>query len=429
MSRVAWAGAPGETVAGQRHVAARARPGGNVPVPLARGAVTAPAAGRAVGAVGAAIAADPAAAYDIACITSEFGLPHWTGEWRRLLADGGSPEKIYQTPEFFRFMADTRSAASDRFELYVVKHRALGRVVGMIPVRISTVPLCAQLGPVCLARMQPRVIRILGSVALLPDHPAVTQQLFAYLLRTFPDCAAISMQAFPHERAAHLHGDRRHAAAIVHGWRACHTIPLPAAWPDYLAKMSAKQRYNLARQYRLLERVTGPLELQRIDRSVNVKELIAAMDALSVDGALIEGGAARDYRVLAANRLLLAYVLKSGDDIVAVILGSRYGDTWHVHQIRYAPRYRYLSAGAVAMHAALEDVITHFAFATADLGFGKPRYRYASTHALQTRAHVLVTRARSLAAVAIAGWVAYDNAHAAAVDWARSLMRRFGRSS
>lgn len=384
--------------------------------------LTAPA-GAARAGTGVEPAADAASAFDIACITGEFGLGHWTGEWRRLLSASASPEKIYQTPEFFRFLVDSSSSTSDRFELFVIKHRAQDKVVGMVPVRISSTPLDIKAGSLTLATYHPRIVRILGSVPLMPDHPALMQTLFAYLLRAFPACAAVSMQAFPLDMQAHLADAGQHHTFILHGWRDCHTIPLPDAWPAYLARMSAKKRYNLSRQERLLERAAGPLQLQRIDRSTEVRALVDSVAVLAPDAAL-EPVRARDYRVLAANRLLLSYVLRSGDDVIAVIAGTRYGDTWHVHQILYAPRYRHLSAGAVALHAALEDVVTHFAFTSADLGYGTPRHRFASTNVLKTRAHVLVARDRGWQRLVLACFIRYNACHAACVRFLKPLAQR-----
>ena len=308
--RVAWAGPAGQNTGAQRHVAARVR--------VRDEALRLPAPG-----VDHARAAPPAdSAFDITCITGEFGLPHWNGEWRRLLLSSQSPEKIYQTPEFFRFLSDSQTTTSDRFELYVVKDRAEDRVVGMVPVRISSVALDFQVAGLTVLSFQPRIIRLLGSVPLMPDNAALLHQLFAHLLRAFPGCAAVSMQALPIEMEHHLGSDRRHVPFVVHGWRACHTIPLPDNLPAYMGKMSAKKRYNLGRQYRLLEQAAGPLTLQRIDRSVHVKDLVDGMAALTPGGAQAFMGT-RDYRVLAANRLLLSYVLRSAGEVVAVIAGSR----------------------------------------------------------------------------------------------------------
>jgi len=360
-----------------------------------------------------AAATDIASRYDISCITPQFDTPAWTGIWRRLLATSASPEKIYQTPEFFRFLTDTRAAGSDRFELFAIRDRVDAKVVGIVPVRLSNMTLDAKLGNVALMRCQRRIVRILGSVPLTPADPALQQQLFAYLLAAFPDCAAVSMQAFPVELLPLL-GSAHQRPHVVHGWRACHTIPLPATPALYLSRLSSKKRYNLARQYRLLEQATGPLELIRIDRSADVKDLVAAIGALSADGS---GGSisARDYRVLAANRLLLSYVLKSGDDVVAVIAGSRYGDTWHVHQIHYAKQYRHLSAGAVAMHTALQNVIADFAFTWADFGFGEPRHNFASTHLLKQRGHVLIVRNAAATRLLFGMFIRYGDWHAAVV--------------
>jgi hypothetical protein len=366
-------------------------------------------------------APDAASAYEIVCVTDDAGQGQWTGEWRRLLAASLSPEKIYQTPEFFRFLHDTQSSSSDQFALYVIKHRVQGNVVGIVPVRISSTPLALKLGSLTIAGWHPRIVRILGSVPLMPEHPALMQALFAYLLDAFPGCAAVSMQAFPAERQALLADAGE--AFILHGWRDCHTIPLPADWPAYLAQVSAKKRYNLGRQYRLLEQATGPLALQRVDRSTEVRMLVDSLNVLA-PGAGEEAVRARDYRVLAANRLLLSYVLRSAGEVVAVIAGTRYGDTWHIHQILYAPRYRHLSAGAVALHAALEDVITHFAFTAADLGYGAPRHRFASTNVLKQRAHLLVARDRGWQRLLLSAFIRYDTCHAACVRFFKPLLHR-----
>jgi hypothetical protein len=363
--------------------------------------------------------------YQISCITQEFDTPHWTGTWRRLLALSQSHEKIYQTPEFFRFLSDSRTGESDQFELFAIFDHCLKKVVGMVPVRISTLALDARAGKVPLARVRKRIIRILGSVPLMPDEPALLHHLFGHLLAAFPRCGAVSMQAFPSEMQARLGGDRRHRPVILHGWRACHTIPLPETVQDYMAKLSGKKRYNLTRQYRLLEEATGPLELKRIDRSGDVKDLVEGVAALSAGSGSGRAKTPRDYRVLAANRLLLSYVLKSGDDVIAVISGSRYGDTWHVHHIYYAERFRHLSAGAVAMHSALQNVIAEFAFTSADFGFGEPRQNFASTHALQERGHVLVTRRFSAARLVFAAFVRYDNWHAHCVRVLRPMAQRW----
>jgi CelD/BcsL family acetyltransferase involved in cellulose biosynthesis len=409
-SRVALAGPGWDGNSGQRNVAARLR----VHEGTLRTPATTPITGhyppQDVGAGGGS-------AFAITCITAEFGLPRWTGEWRRLLTESRSPEKIYQTPEFFRFLVDSQTTASDQFELFVVRHRVQDKIVGIVPVRISTVAL-----DFSVATWQPRVVRLLGSVPLLPDDAALLHQLFAHLLRAFPECAAVSMQAFPRELQGLPGADRRHQPFVMHGWRACHTIPLPADLPSYMGKMSAKKRYNLGRQYRLLEQATGPLTLVRIDRSAAVKDLVEGVLALAPDGDRART-AARDYRVLAANRLLLSYVLRSRDEVVAVIAGSRYGDTWHVHQIMYAPHYRRLSAGTVALHTALQDVITSFAFTTADLGFGTPRDRFASTHVLQARAHVLVGRRGAWSALLLGAFVRLDAVRTACAGKIKPLIR------
>lgn len=366
-------------------------------------------------------------AWEISCITEEFGLPHWTGEWRRLLLASRSPEKIYQTPEFFRFLYDSQTNTSDRFELFAIRDRAQDKVVGMVPVRISSVSLDFQLGGMTFLAFAPRIIRLLGSVPLAPDDGVLLHQLYAHLLRCFPACAAVSMQALPIELDAHLRLEARHVPFVVHGWRPCHTVPLPEDLAAYMGKMNGKKRYNLARQHRLLEEATGPLELTRIDRSPQVRELVDGVAALTPADVPVYMGA-RDYRVLAANRLLLSYVLRTAGEVVAVITGSRYGDTWHIHQILYARTYQHLSAGSVALHAAMQDVITHFAFTSADFGFGTPRHQFTSTHELKTRAHVLVARRGAWSTLMLHAYMRADAFNTACARVIKPLVRHLARS-
>ncbi|WP_332877862.1 GNAT family N-acetyltransferase [Massilia sp. S19_KUP03_FR1] len=366
---------------------------------------------------GLAADADVDSDFEITCITAQSGLPEWRGAWRRLLADSLSPEKIYQTPEFFRFLVDTRTAGADQFELFLITQRGQDKVVGIVPVRIVTIAL--EFGVVA---WQARVVRILGSVPLMPAAAALLHQLCAHLLRTFPACAAVSMPAFPSEMQAPLYGDRRHRALLLHGWRACHTIALPDDWPAYLGQLSASKRHKLERQYRLLEQASGPLQLERVDRSVAVKALVEGVRALAP-----HGDPARDYRVLAANRLLLSYVLRSDDEVIAVIVGSRYGDTWHVQQILSAPAWRHLAPGAVVLHAALQDVITHFALTSADLGFARPGHQFGATHTLHTRAHVLIARRGGWRTSLLGAFVRFDGARAACASRIKPFMRRLLR--
>jgi hypothetical protein len=412
LPRLAWAGPARQNSGAQRDVAERFRVREEKIHTAKQPALRIP---RAVAPAGQA--------WDITCITEEFGLPHWTGEWRRLLLTSRSPEKIYQTPEFFRFLYDSQTSSSDRFELFAIRDRSLDRIVGMVPVRISRVTFDFQVGGLTLLAYAPCIVRLLGSVALAPDDAALLHQLYAHLLRSFPGCAAVSMQALPVEAAVDLDRERRHVPFVVHGWRPCHTVPLPEDLPAYLAKLSGKKRYNLNRQYRVLEAATGPLTLVRIDRSTQVRELVDGIAALT-PGDLRSNMGARDYRVLAANRLLLSYVLRSAGEVVAVVTGSRYGDTWHVHQILYAQAYRHLSAGSIAMHAALQDVIAHFAFTSADFGFGTPRHQFASTHALKTRAHVLVARRGAFSTLMLRAYVRVDAFNAACARVLKPLARR-----
>lgn len=343
------------------------------------------------------------------CITHESGLAPNIAEWQALLAQGHSCEKIYQSPEFFQYLMESHCQGADRFELFLVEDDA-GHLLGIVPVRFSSISLHFKIGSMVLYTHRVPVIRLLGSLPLLGHHDALRNTVICQLLDRFPGQAGVLMQAYPAREKNRLHGSPALKFFAIHGWRACHTIPLPCDFASYLQKISAKRRYNMAREIRLLQKELGTLCLTRIAGPADVPGLFACLDELSA----ASGGAHPnqiDYTIFASNNIALSYTLRAGDDVVGAILGSRYGDTWHVHRIHFAQKYRYLSAGSVTMHLAIEDIMRHFTFTHIDFGFGTPKHPFASTHVVKERATILASRTRRLSNMVLTMFVACDQLH------------------
>jgi hypothetical protein len=354
--------------------------------------------------------------YRLCCITKNYQHSRCINQWRKLLAESRSCEKIYQSPEFFNYLVASQHCRSDRFELFSVDDEKEG-IVGILPLRMSFTNLDVRVGSFVIYSYRVSVIRLLGSFPMLKERDALLNEIMYDLLGRFPDQGAIMLQSCPIEEKEILRPNSMVNFSVLYGWRTCHTIPVPDQFEAYLQQLSAKKRYNTSREIRLLKKAVGELCLKRIDGPSDVAELFDCLTVIAPGpkpGTLDEN----DYTVFAENNICLSYTLSGGGEWIAAVIGSRFGETWHVHRIHFSPKYRQLSAGSVAMHLAIKDVIQNFNFTKIDFGFGTPTYKFASTHVLKKRATILVTRRYSRLNLMISLFVAYDKFHSRLAGWA-----------
>src|SRR5262249_54783247 len=140
-------------------------------------------------------------------------------------------------------------------------------LAGVVPLRVARWRLSFGLAGHVLGESALRAVVVLGSQPLIPCDPALHDRLFITIGDTFPDCDAIGMDSVASGSFVwrHCHGSKairdHYLVHVPYGKQTCHTIPLPATFEEYLAKLSAKKRYNLKRQVRLLQTVAkGALE-------------------------------------------------------------------------------------------------------------------------------------------------------------------------
>jgi hypothetical protein len=286
--------------------------------------------------------------------------------------------------------------------LFVVRRRIDGMVVGILPVRLRELQLEFRAGPLGSLRQRLQTVQLLGSVPMLADEPGLFDWACRRILAHFPSVAALSMQAVPQELFGRFAGQHRLGTCVVDGWRECHTIPVPTSFDAYLQKFSAKKRYNLGRQVKLLVKEAGTLEVTRIERPGQVAALMAAVAALAPARELATFPEHSRFEGLAAHGLLLSYVVKCGGEHVGAVVATNGGAKWHVHNIFSASTFHHLSAGTSTLHLALEDVMNHFSFSEADFGYGTPNRDFRSTHILKRRGHVLLYRPGGSTAVVLA---------------------------
>lgn len=316
--------------------------------------------------------------------------------WRTFLSQGGSPEKLYQSPQFFRYALSEEQEDAKSLMLYVVRRKTDQACIGIIPTRKIDRDLAFAFGPVKFFTRKLRALQIMGSVPLLDrSASALPGYVFNHLLNAHPDCQVLSMQAVPADEVSALEALPQVSAYVQNGLRDCHTVPLPQDFTTYLQKFSSKKRYNLSRQVRLLGEQAGEVQLCRIEAASQVPMLIEAMRAVLPPHQSKEFARQTRLEQLAEHGILHSYVVRCGSEDVGFVFATRSDEVWHVHKIAALAKYQGISAGTSTVHLALEDVITHFSLNHADFGYGTPNQEFRATHVQKARAFVLLCRSRS----------------------------------
>lgn len=320
--------------------------------------------------------------------------------WRALLAASNGPEKIYQSPEFFRHLLDMQAGPEGACELFIARRHSDHVIVGVIPVRVIRRELDFRFGPKSLFKRPVRVLQILGSLPLLdPAEEGLHEFVMRQLIARYAHCHAAYMQAVPQEAGASWDGMAGLSTYVLNGWRDCHTQPLPETVDAYLQKFSAKKRYNLSRQVRLLEKEAGALQVLRIERPEQVGMMLDAIETVAPERTSKRQDQQALMENMARHGMLLSYVIRCGEEDVAVVHGVQSNGIWHIYNIVAKQAYMHLSVGTSATHLAMQDVLANFSLTDADFHYGTPNAEFRSTHVMKTRGHVMLFRSRSLASL------------------------------
>ncbi|MGB9109791.1 MAG: GNAT family N-acetyltransferase [Telluria sp.] len=334
--------------------------------------------------------------FEFVVATADYDRSDIQAAWARLLEVRQGAETLYQLPGFFRYLKETQHPLDAGSDLYLVRRQGDGRIVGIVPGRRTSQKLVFRIGNRPVYEHAVPLYQVLGSVPLLdPAEEGLAEFIFKSLLETHPESRALLMQAVPEELGDSMRADGL-SCHVVNGWRDCHTVPLPDTVDAYLQKLSAKKRYNLSRQVRLLAKAAGEVSLVRIERPDQVAALLEGMQALPSARELATPKSQAKYESMARHGLLHAYLLQCESQTVALVLGSRSNDVWHVHKICCKEEYLALSAGTSIIHLALQDTIEHFDFASADFGYGTPNQDFRSTHVLQRRGKLMMCQRNGL---------------------------------
>jgi hypothetical protein len=320
--------------------------------------------------------------------------------WEALLRTSGNVNAMYQSPQWCECLDAAKS--SRRLELAVLRNSE-GVLVGINPLSVEDHSLHYGLGGLTLARTDLQAVFVMGGQPLLPNDASVLDDFFGALASRFPDCQAIALSAVPIDSFLwrYLHGSRVvQQEFFFHcpdGPEWCHTCALADSFDAYLSQFSAKKRYNLKRQVKILrKRGGGKLELQRVTSRTDIPNFRSAVAAISPcdwsgteqeNSNLLAGLAER-----ADRGLLRCYTLKCGEQFVAWLRGYEYGTIYHIERTRYNRRFGKFSPGTVLLYLVVEDLIRARGPRLINFGYGAPVYRHQSCNATRPFARVLLLR-------------------------------------
>lgn len=249
---------------------------------------------------------------------------------------------------------------------------------------------------------------VLSGLPLLPDDPAVLDNLFDWMADFLPGVDGISLSGVEVGSSLwqYLHSSRvlreRYLLHVVEGVRPNHVLPLPRTFDEYLAHYNAKKRHNLRRQIRMLrERGAGRLELRRVDSPDGVQFLLDAEAQMVPNPQRFSGlgGKQADHLWslhsvvdIAERGFLRSYVLTCGDVPISLIKGLQYGGTYSVLQTLYRKDYAAVSPGAAILYLVVEDLLKHRSAQIIDFGFGEPNGKHHISNAKLEMACVLLMR-------------------------------------
>ena len=318
----------------------------------------------------------------------------WSGaelrrDWQRLIEQRSHVTMVYQTPGWFDHVMSQH--LEGQFTMAVTRDRA-GRVSGIAPIRVSRESLDFHVAGITLGRIPMCKAHFVGGLPLLPNGRSAFENLAVAISTNHPEVDGIGLSCVEVGSSLwhHLHFSKalreRYLLLVVEGIRPYHILPLPRTFDEYLDQHSAKKRYNLKRQVRILrEHGGGRIELRRIDSPERAQDLVDIKAQMTSSPRSLLGIVPRQpvdtwsrHKVvdLAVRGFLRSYVLFCGEEPVSLIEGVQHEKTYFALHTLYRPDYAPFSPGACLLYLLVEDLLTHRPAEVIEFGFGEPSQRH-----------------------------------------------------
>ena len=307
------------------------------------------------------------------------------------------------------------------------------RIVGLAPVEVGPYALPFSLLDRLLWRIRLRAAKVLGSLPMLPDDPGAYDCFLRGLFRemgdidcVYMDCVAVDSFA---SRILQEGGrpDGEFAVYSPSGKRRWHWITLAGSFDQYLKGMSSKSRKNLRRIAEGLgsDSAENP-RIRRIDTETQVDEFL--------DRALIVSRNSWQHRILgprirkdpeevhrmrhlARLGILRSYLLESGDQPCAFIVGYQFRGIFHYAEIGFDQAFARLSPGSILLYQAIKDLHDVNPPKIVNFGMGDATYKSRFGNTSCEDATMLVLRRTPRLRLAIAAHAGFRSAVGLGKKW------------
>jgi hypothetical protein len=170
------------------------------------------------------------------------------------------------------------------------------------------------------------------------------------------------------------------------------TITLEPSYDQFLARYSSKKRYNLRRQFRLLEtKAGGGIALRRCESTADVPAFFEAYRELYESGNRIQYGTRRwkmapelrsEMELTSRHGLMLGYLLMAKERPVSCAYGWRLGKVYMLIRTIFDPEYEDVSPGTALLQLMIEDLIKEKRTTLINLGYGHPDAEFRATNVI-----------------------------------------------
>jgi CelD/BcsL family acetyltransferase involved in cellulose biosynthesis len=156
------------------------------------------------------------------------------------------------------------------------------------------------------------------------------------------------------------------------------------SFDDYLGGMGGKSRNTLRRKVRQLEKRKDGVEIRRVHDPSQVPEFLEAAAEISKNSwqqRVLGDRLSDDERTrqslsdLAGRGLLRSYLLISGSDPTAFLIGYQYRGVFNSGELGYDQRYSDYSPGTVLWYLLLEDLHGDPSMTLLNFGMGDAAYK------------------------------------------------------
>jgi hypothetical protein len=340
-------------------------------------------------------------------------------EWEELMQLSGTPYAVYGSPAWILHLLET----SDTPVRVWTARDPGGKLVGVMPVALGEFRLSFEVASRTLLSPLFKTAHVLGGVPILPEDQGLHLRALASVFSEFPSCECVHLETVPtdHWVSGLLKDDGElRRAYTVHspfGERQWHLLQIGDSFDEYLGEMGGKSRSTLRRKVRQLQKRADGLEIRRVDQPGQVPEFLEAATEISrrswqqrVLGQRLSDDeeTKRSLTDLARRNLFRSYLLVSGRDPCAFLIGYQFAGVFNSGELGYDQELASYSPGTVLWHLLLEDLHADPSMNLLNFGMGDAAYKRRFGNAQSVDASWLVLRPTLRNRFLASGHAAFD---------------------